>query len=88
MLIVTGKTDPVLCEIMFEFYQCLRRSENFCLLLQNCKLNYINSMDMSLKADLESEGWHLSQEGIDLLCQGLKNPTVKDVIKKVGFNLP
>ena len=43
---------------------------------------------MALKADLESEGWHLSQEGIDLLCQGLKNPNVKDVIKKVGFNLP
>ena len=38
---------------------------------------------MSLKADLESAGWHLSQEGIDLCCQDLKEPTAKDVIKKV-----
>ena len=38
---------------------------------------------MSLKADLESAGWHLSQEGIDLCSQELKEPTAKDVIKKV-----
>ena len=40
---------------------------------------------MSLQADLESAGWHLSQEGIDLCCQGLTNPTAKDVIKKVDI---
>ena len=39
---------------------------------------------MSIKSELESAGWHLSQEGIDLCCQGLANPTVKDVIKKVN----
>ena len=38
---------------------------------------------MSLKSDLESAGWYLSQEGIDQCSQGLVNPTVKDIIKKV-----
>lgn len=37
---------------------------------------------MSLQADLQSAGWNLSQEGIDLCCKGLNNPTVKDVTKK------
>ena len=42
---------------------------------------------MSLKSDLESAGWYLSQEGIDQCSQGLVNPTAKDIIKKVvvGF---
>ena len=38
---------------------------------------------MTLQSDLQSQGWNLSQEGIDLLCEGLTNPSAKDVIKKV-----
>ena len=37
---------------------------------------------MSIEADLASAGWHLSPEGIDLCCQGLNNPTLKDVTKR------
>ena len=37
---------------------------------------------MTLQADLQAAGWYLSQEGIDQCCQGLTNPSVKDVIKK------
>ena len=40
---------------------------------------------MTIEADLQSAGWHLSREGIDLCCQGLNNPTVKDVTKKVNL---
>ena len=38
---------------------------------------------MSVKADLESAGWFLSQEGIDQCSQGLTKPSVKDIIKQV-----
>jgi len=37
---------------------------------------------MTLQSDLQSAGWYLSQEGIDLCCQGLTSPSLKDVIKK------
>ena len=38
---------------------------------------------MTLQSDLQSLGWNLTQEGIDLLSEGLTNPTAKDIIKKV-----
>ena len=38
---------------------------------------------MTLQSDLQSQGWNLSQEGIDLLSEGLTNPSAKDIIKKV-----
>ena len=41
---------------------------------------------MTLQSDLQSQGWNLSQEGIDLLSEGLTNPSAKDIIKKVWMS--
>ena len=38
---------------------------------------------MTLQSDLQSLGWNLTQEGIDLLSEGLTKLTAKDIIKKV-----
>ena len=42
-------------------------------------------MAEKLLSELQNSGWHLSQEGLDLCCQGLTNPTAKDIIKKVNI---
>ena len=38
---------------------------------------------MTLQSDLQSQGWNLSQEGLERLSEGLTNPSAKEIIKKV-----
>ena len=38
---------------------------------------------MTLQSELAAAGWHLSQRGLEICTEGLTDPVVKDVIKKV-----
>ena len=38
---------------------------------------------MTLQSELAAAGWHLSPRGLEICTEGLTNPAVKDVIKKV-----
>ena len=77
----------ILCECEFLCIIIVYHPSPTSVLVQILKLTKPHFADletsMSLQSDLQSQGWNLSQEGIDLLCEGLTNPSAKDVIKKV-----